>query len=1016
VSQKILKGVNPMIKKIISSLKKDQLPPGISLRHSLGDNESVITRITWLLNGRILAVPRHDRTISLWDPETGELLHVLEGHSDVINTAVASPDGKILASAADDYTIKLWDLQSKEPYKTLEGHNGDVNSVVWLQGGRILASSSSDQTIRFWDTETWEELWVLVGHNDSVCDMACAPDGRILASASFDGSVGLWDVDSGKFLHMLSSPSTWSEIVKVAWSPDSQIIASGGLDQIIQLWDPEKRREIGILEGHTDTITGIDFSADGRLFASKSSDDTVRIWRCDNWETVATIEEPHSDFLFKNVLFSPTNSMLVTLGEEDTIVRIWDLDYATLLGEASALESIRYTNAKVVLVGDSGVGKSGLGLVLTGQPYSPTDSTHGRRVWKFDSQTVDLQDGGKETRETFLWDLAGQPGYRLIHQLHLNEVALALVVCSSRSDTSPLAGVRHWTRALFLAQQIQGDSGPSIKKFLVAARSDTGGLGISPESITDLQRELNFDSYFETSAKEGWNIAELIQAIRETIDWEMLPKVSSTELFQHIKTFLVKEKEGGRLLSTADSLYRSFLNSGEAPSGSEDLRAQFNTCIGRIEARGMIRRLGFGDLILLQPERLDAYASAMVNAARNEPEGLGSLVEEDAQAGQFPIPTEIRLTNKEHEKLLLIATIEGLLRHEIALREQTDMGPRLVFPSEFTREHPFLPDPEGKAVVFNFEGPILNIYARLAVRLAQSGSFEKLEMWKNAANYSAIVGGKCGIFLRKPEEGQGELTLFFDSETSEQTRFQFEEYISAHLKRRALPESIRRQRIFTCPNPKCKTPVTELQIQRRQEFGFDWIQCGVCETQISLCDREARLVTQAQTSTVPEMDRTANAQRKRDTAATILQGKIATDEFDVFLAHNNQDKPQVKAIGEELRSRGLNPWLDEWNLPPGKIFIQEIERVLPNTKTVAVFVGESGIGPWERMEIDAALNLFVEKKKPLIPVLLPDVKQKPELPIFLRQFNWVKFTGGLNFPKDMNNLVWGITGKHPSAK
>lgn len=99
-------------------------------------------------------------------------------------------------------------------------------------------------------------------------------------------------------------------------------------------------------------------------------------------------------------------------------------------------------------MGDSGVGKSGLALVLSGQPFAPTESTHGRHVWPFDSQEVRSGPGRTDIRETLLWDLAGQPGYRLINQLHLDEVAVALVVFDARSETDPFAGVRHWDRAL----------------------------------------------------------------------------------------------------------------------------------------------------------------------------------------------------------------------------------------------------------------------------------------------------------------------------------------------------------------------------------------------------------------------------------------------------------------------------------------------------------------------------------------------------------------------------------------
>ena len=120
---------------------------------------------------------------------------------------------------------------------------------------------------------------------------------------------------------------------------------------------------------------------------------------------------------------------------------------------------------------------------------------------------------GAETHETLLWDLAGQPGYRLIHQLHLNEIAIALVIFDTRSETDPFAGVRHWDRALTQAQRFQPSSSPLLKKFLIAARADRGGIGVSQKRIDTWVKELGFDGYFETSAKEGWQIPELAKTI-----------------------------------------------------------------------------------------------------------------------------------------------------------------------------------------------------------------------------------------------------------------------------------------------------------------------------------------------------------------------------------------------------------------------------------------------------------------------------------------------------------------------
>src|SRR5207248_3176475 len=152
----------------------------------------------------------------------------------------------------------------------------------------------------------------------------------------------------------------------------------------------------------------------------------------------------------------------------------------------------------------SGVGKSGLGLVLSRQQFVPTESTHGRIVWTFAKRELHLGDGRKETRETLLWDLAGQPGYRLIHQLHLSEVAVALVVFDAHSESDPFAGISHWVRALNTAQRVKGDVG-IMKKLLVLARADRGGKRVSKARIDELVQSQGFDGYFETSAKEKMN-------------------------------------------------------------------------------------------------------------------------------------------------------------------------------------------------------------------------------------------------------------------------------------------------------------------------------------------------------------------------------------------------------------------------------------------------------------------------------------------------------------------------------
>src|SRR4051812_33544138 len=105
--------------------------------------------------------------------------------------------------------------------------------------------------------------------------------------------------------------------------------------------------------------------------------------------------------------------------------------------------------------------------------------------------------------------------------------------------------------------RVKGAAEPPMKRLLVAARADRAGVGVGRQRIDRLVEDHGFDGFFETSAKEGWNIPELADAIRRAIAWEAMPRVSSTGLFHRIKAFLVQEKEADRLLASSDDLYRA---------------------------------------------------------------------------------------------------------------------------------------------------------------------------------------------------------------------------------------------------------------------------------------------------------------------------------------------------------------------------------------------------------------------------------------------------------------------------
>ena len=90
-----------------------------------------------------------------------------------------------------DKTLRLWDLETGKEIRKFEGHEGVVHGVFSSDGRRVL-STSSDQTVRLWDTESGKELHRFLGHTGGVSCAAFSPDGRYVLSGSGDKTLRLW--------------------------------------------------------------------------------------------------------------------------------------------------------------------------------------------------------------------------------------------------------------------------------------------------------------------------------------------------------------------------------------------------------------------------------------------------------------------------------------------------------------------------------------------------------------------------------------------------------------------------------------------------------------------------------------------------------------------------------------------------------------------------------------------------------------------------------------------------------
>ena len=229
---------------------------------------------------QIIATGDANNGIVIWDFNTGKKIRTLKGHSSNVNYVIISSDGKKLASASADHTIKIWDLFTGKEIQTLKGHSSFVNYLVLTPDGKKLASASADDNIKIWDFSTGKELLTLTGHSGSVNSLAMTPDGKKLVSASADNTIKIWDFSTGKELLTLTGHS--SAVKPLAITPDGKKLVSASADNMIKIWDFYTGKEIVTLRGHSSSVNSLVITPDGQKLVSASADSTIKIWRMPN--------------------------------------------------------------------------------------------------------------------------------------------------------------------------------------------------------------------------------------------------------------------------------------------------------------------------------------------------------------------------------------------------------------------------------------------------------------------------------------------------------------------------------------------------------------------------------------------------------------------------------------------------------------------------------------------------------------------------------------------------------------
>lgn len=1033
---------------------RKNLPPGVKLVNTLRGHVGAIGRIAWSPDGQVLASPSEDRTIRLWNVNTGDCFLKLEGHKESVLCVAFDPVGHKLASGGYRDAVKLWDSKTGKLIREFStGSLSSIYSVAFDPKGRILACGDELGYVQLWYAETDFLLANIDACDNTAVAVTFDQEGKKLAAGSIN-SVSQWEMPSSiikysfntKLIHKFEDNNI---VFSLAIDNQNNTLVTGGDAQVVKLWDWGSGILLRLLEGHTEPIKCVAFLGDGRLLVSMDDNGECRFWSRDTGACLGIIPSRSASvfglkpkaFRLPGLAFNPHFSYLAVVGldsnssmdEEHHVIRIYELDITVLLNQQSMESTVTYTSEKIVLVGDSGVGKTGLGWRLTHGEFKEHSSSHGQQFWLLNQLYKQRGDGAQ--CEVVLWDLAGQPDYRLINSLFLDDVDLALLLFDPARDDDSLSGVEFWLKQLKV--EVKPPSGtPTV---LIAARSDRGTPRLTQKELDAFCQQRGIRAYLLTSAKSGEGIEELIQQMRNMIPWDSKPATVTTETFKRIKDFVLCLKENNRhrkVILTPKELRQRLEKTDHDWKFSD---AQMMTAVGHLENHGYVKKLktSIGEIhILLAPEMLNNLAASFVLEARRNQEGLGSLEEQRLLLGKYKFP-ELEKLSKVEQDILLDSVAVLFLEHNVCFRETNPLNnlAYLVFPELINMKKPLVADDiqVEDDIAYTVNGAIENVYASLVVLMGYTQTFTRTNHWQNHARYEMAVGYVCGFRLEGERAGALDFVLYFGVNTPTSVKMLFQGLFENFLARRNL--TVHRIEPVLCSK---RHILNRAVVREHMLSGEEYAFCSRCGERIWLPKADQPIyLTQEQVEEVEANRREADKRTRFEQVLFLLKSYVTEHEInslECFISYAWGDSDHElwveRKLATDLQKAGIIVILDRWeNVRIGASIPRFVERVGKSDRVIVV-----GTRLYQKKyENNEPLSSFVvaaegdligkrmigteTEKESVMPILL-EGSDKLSFPLILQGRVYADFRKNEGYFNEMLKLllsIYDISLSHPIA-
>ncbi|KAH7919598.1 WD40 repeat-like protein [Leucogyrophana mollusca] len=277
------------------------------------EGQGWINSIAYFPDGRHIASASNDKTIIIWDVESGRQDGQPLQHDFGVGHMAISPDGRRIASGMREGGAVVWDVLTRRVVHKIQGHGAWM--LAYSPDGRWIASApiaSNEREIRLWDADTGRPGGEPLKCDGGVFCVAFSSDGSQIAAGFEDGSFQVIDIATGD--SAVGPIKGHTDFVRsIAYSPGGRLLLTASWDKSIRVWDSKTGVQVGKpMLGHKDAVNWISITADGRRVASGGNDTTVRVW---DLATRLQVGDPFdADGRVSSVAFSPDSRYIISGG------------------------------------------------------------------------------------------------------------------------------------------------------------------------------------------------------------------------------------------------------------------------------------------------------------------------------------------------------------------------------------------------------------------------------------------------------------------------------------------------------------------------------------------------------------------------------------------------------------------------------------------------------------------------------------------------------------------------------